>query len=210
MDTTVYYNGQANNDTVDIVKRVGQYIISFDAVTKGNGTAQTVTAEIHINGQVRASGVAYGNSVNIPLSNAYRLAINDTVKFIIKGSLFPPTLSNCTRSLAYIAPLTTLSGGLSLYTKSDLTASSKETVVNGLHGDGGDGFFLDDNTTLVNNEAIATIKPAFYRISAHIKINNTGPARYTNTLYILYVYVYVFLKFFRVEYSMVISVREVK
>ena len=106
------------------------------------------------------------------------MTINDTVKFVIKGSSFPPTLSNCSRSLAYIAPLTTLSGGLSLYTKSDVMASSMETMLNGLYGDSGDGFFLDDNTTLVNNEAVATIKPAFYRINTHIKINNTGPARY--------------------------------
>lgn len=178
MDTTVYYKGQANNDNLTIVKRSGQYIISFDIVVIGNGTAQSITTEILINDKVRTSGTSFGDSVNIPLSSTFKLAINDSVKFVVKGSLFPPTLSNCTRSLAYIAPLTTLPGGLSLYTKTDLSVSGRVAVVNGLYGDGGDGFFLDDNATLVNNEAVATIKPAFYRLNAHIKVKNDGIARY--------------------------------
>ena len=83
-----------------------------------------------------------------------------------------------TRSLAYIAPLSTVSGGLSLYKKSDTVVMGTTSTVNGLYADLGNGYFLDDNSTLVNNEAIAIVKPGFYRFNAHIMILNNATARF--------------------------------
>ena len=177
LDTTVYYNGQSNESIVNVVRRSGRYVVTFNAVTKFNNTSQEVTAQVLINGQVRITGVVTGKQAHIPLSSTLKLAINDTIQFLVKGSSFPPTLleNRTSRSMGFVSPLSTVSGAMSVFTKTALAVSGQTTVMaSGLHGDGGNGYFLDDNSTLVNNEAIAIIKPGFYRINAHFIIRNDG------------------------------------
>ena len=170
-----HYKGESTNATVKIIVREGQYTVSFHPVFTGS-SKEDYTAMIKVNGQTRMTGKMYGRDVDIPLSGTFKLALNDTITFEVAGTDIELTTAT-TRSLAYIAPLSTVSGGLSLYKKSDTAVSAFTAVVNDLYGNGGDGYFLDDNSTLVNNEAIAIVKPGFYRINAHVMITNNGPTR---------------------------------
>ncbi|XP_066919784.1 LOW QUALITY PROTEIN: fat-like cadherin-related tumor suppressor homolog [Clytia hemisphaerica] len=170
-----HYKGESTNATVRIIFREGQYTVSFHPVFTG-GAKEDYTAMIKVNGQTRMTGKMYGRDVDIPLSGTFKLALNDSITFEVSGTDTPELTTATTRSLAYIAPLSTVSGGLSLYKKSDTVVTAFTAVVNGLYGDGDDGYFLDDNSTLVNNEAIAIVKPGFYRINAHVMITNAGSA----------------------------------
>jgi len=156
---------------VTIHTYTGQYIVTFTPQFT-HTTPTNFTAQIMLNGKSVVTGrYSSVTRITVPLSLNLKLKVGDQLKFDIRGPVGAIT-DKTSRSLVYMAPTSTLSGGVSIYCKTSNRFARKSGIVGNFVADG-DGYFLIDNTTLVKNEALAILKPGFYRINAHIIVQNT-------------------------------------
>ena len=172
LDPVDYFQGQVTSTNVAIDTYTGQYVVSFSPEFT-HTTPTNFTAQIMLNGKAVVTGrYSSVTRITVPLSLNLKLKVGDKLSFDVRGPVGVVS-TGTTRSLVFMAPIYAFSGGVSIYCKTSTSFSGKSGTVGNFMADG-EGYFMENNATLVNNEGLAILKPGFYRINAHIIVQNTG------------------------------------